>query len=417
MHIYFSGIGGVGLGPLANIALDAGCMVSGSDALENTITKQLAARGATIFLQQSGGELADLHKKKPVDWLVQTSALPENHPELLFATSAGIKITKRDGLLQYIIQQKNLKLLAVAGTHGKTTTTAMLIWLFQQLHIPISYSVGAELNFGPMGKYDKTSDYFIYECDEFDRNFLQFQPFIAAITNIDYDHPDTYKTENDYVQAFSQFAGQSQQVIAAQSTQKKLGLQPTNVYQKSLESSIQLPGLHNRQNAGLALSVMKKLSAASDQQLIDCVQKFPGTSRRFEKLADTIYSDYAHHPVEIAATLQLASELTNNIVVVYQPHQNIRQHLIKNDYKNCFKKAKKIYWLPTFLSREDESIAVFSPQQLSSGVDPKKIVFSHLDQNLWRAICQQSARNTVVIMGAGSIDNWVRQQLQAETSV
>ncbi|MGI8634991.1 MAG: Mur ligase family protein, partial [Segetibacter sp.] len=287
-----------------------------------------------------------------------------------------------------------------------------------QFDIPVSYSLGAELSFGPMGKFDASAKYFVYECDEFDRNFLQFQPFIAAITNIDYDHPDTYKTENDYVQAFGQFARQSQRVIAAQPTQKKLGLQPANGYQKSLESLIQLPGLHNRQNAALAISVMRQLSDATDQQLIDCIQNFPGSARRFEKLADSLYSDYAHHPVEIAATLQLVSELTDNIVVVYQPHQNIRQQLIKDDYKKCFKKAKKIYWLPTFLSREDESIAILSAQQLSSGIDQKKIVFSKLNQDLWRAICKQRANNNVVVaMGAGSIDNWVRRQLQAETSV
>src|SRR5690606_5798559 len=110
----------------------------------------------------------------------------------------GIKVAKRDELLARILHEKNLKLIAVAGTHGKTTTTGMMVWLLQQLGVPVSYSVGSTLSFGPSGKFDPKSEYFVYECDEFDRNFLHFHPYLSLITSVGYDHPDIYPTPENY---------------------------------------------------------------------------------------------------------------------------------------------------------------------------------------------------------------------------
>ena len=165
MNIYFSGIGGVGIGPLAQIAYDAGYEVQGSDANETPLTKQLEERGVPVALSQDGTFLQASHDKKPIDWYVYTAALPETHPELVLARSLGIKTAKRDELLAHIIKEKNLKLLAVTGTHGKTTTTGMLTWTLQQLGTPVSYSVGTTLSFGPSGKFEPDSEFFVYECD------------------------------------------------------------------------------------------------------------------------------------------------------------------------------------------------------------------------------------------------------------
>lgn len=192
MRIYFSGIGGVGIGPLAEIALDAGYDVYGSDREASPMTKSLQKRDVQISFDQSGDFLRSEHEKSPFDWFVYTAALPDDHPELVLAKQLGIKTGKRDELLAHIIADKKLKLIAVAGTHGKTTTTSMLVWAFQQLNIPASYSVGSTLSFGPSGRFDPASQFFIYECDEFDKNFLHFQPWLSIITSIDYDHPDTY---------------------------------------------------------------------------------------------------------------------------------------------------------------------------------------------------------------------------------
>jgi len=157
MKIYFSGIGGVGLGPLAEIAYDAGYTVIGSDMSKSLTTDELRKRGIEIEFNQDGSFLKSSHQDQPIDWFIYTSALPETHPELLLAKELGIKTAKRDELLAHIIKEKNLKLIAIAGTHGKTTTTGMLVWAFKLLNVPVSYSVGSTLSFGPSGMFDPES--------------------------------------------------------------------------------------------------------------------------------------------------------------------------------------------------------------------------------------------------------------------
>ena len=216
MRIYFSGIGGVGIGPLSRIALGAGYDVCGSDKSPSLITDELVAAGISVSFDQSGAFLQAEHDKTPFDWFVYTAALLEGHPELVLARKLGIKTSKRDELLAQIIADKSLKLIAIAGTHGKTTTTSMLVWVMQQLQIPVSYSVGSTLSFAPSGEFNENSQFFVYECDEFDRNFLHFSPEISVITSVDYDHPDTYPTEKSYLEAFHEFGEKSKKVIVWQ---------------------------------------------------------------------------------------------------------------------------------------------------------------------------------------------------------
>ena len=162
MHIHFSGIGGTGIGPLALIAKQAGYDVSGSDKQNSSYIEYLSKHGISdISIGQTGKEIDSLHVKKPIDWLVFSSSLLKenpNHPEIEMAKKLGIKISKRDEFLNMLLLEKNLKMIAIAGTHGKTTTTAMTVWLFKQLGVPVSYSVGAKLSFGDMGEYDSKSE-------------------------------------------------------------------------------------------------------------------------------------------------------------------------------------------------------------------------------------------------------------------
>lgn len=415
MNIYFSGIGGVGIGPLAEIASDAGYQVQGSDASEGLMTQALQSRGITVNIGQDGTFLQTMHDQTPIDWFVYTAALPDSHPELVLAQKLGIKTAKRDELLAHIIAEKNLKLIAVAGTHGKTTTTGMFVWALQQLGIPVSYVVGTTLSFGPSGKFDPASEYFVYECDEFDRNFLHFQPYLSLVTSIDYDHPDTYPTEQSYLDAFKQFGGQSKQLIAWQSEHGELFADHPDAWllQSSDVENLPLAGEHTRRNATLVVKALEKLDVGHGLAKQDAVSSFPGTDRRFEKLADNLYSDYGHHPVEIAATLQMARELSDSVVLVYQPHQNVRQHEIKDQYTDQFELAEKVYWLPTYLSREDPDLPILTPEELIQNIANKGLVqVADLNDNLWGAI--QKARDEdklVLCMGAGSIDEWVRQRL------
>lgn len=416
MNIYFSGIGGVGIGPLAEIAHDAGYEVTGSDLNQSLTTDELGNRGINISFSQDGLYLQKYHDQKPIDWFIYTSALPDNHPELSLARELGIRTAKRDELLAYLINDKNLKLIAIAGTHGKTTTTGMFVWAMQQLGVPVSYSIGTTITFGPSGKFDPSSEYFVYECDEFDRNFLHFYPYLSIVTSIDYDHPDTYPTEDDYLAAFRQFATQSNQVITWDNQHGELFNDSTNttiVESKTVNSSLKLAGEHNRRNATLVQIGLEKLGF--DQNTDQILSDFPGTNRRFEKLADNIYSDYGHHPVEIAATLELARELSDHVVLIYQPHQNIRQHKIRDQYTDQFELAEDIYWLPTYLSREDSNLPILTPEELIQNITNKNQVHViDFNDELWDVVKKAKTEGKLILfMGAGKIDGWLREKLAA----
>jgi len=413
MNIYFSGIGGVGIGPLAEIAYDAGYEIAGSDPTESLMIKELQQKNVAISTNQDGEFLKSRHVIKPIDWFVYTSSLPSDHLELTMAEKLGIKITKRDELIAYIIKDKNLKLIAVAGTHGKTTVTGMLIWTMKQLNIPISYSIGTTISFGPSGKLDPNSKYFIYECDEFDRNFLKFNPYLSLITSVDYDHPDTYPTIFEYLDAFHQFAKGSNQIISWNDQHEELFNNMPNVtmLDPSKINNLAIAGQHNRRNITLVQAGLNQLGF--NQNTDEILINFPGTSRRFEKLADNLYSDYGHHPIEITATLQMARELSDHIMLVYQPHQNIRQYKVRDQYTNQFEMAEVTYWLPTYLSREDPNLKILKPEELIQNITNKKTIhIVNFDDNLWQIIQDARKKGMLVIgMGAGTVDGWLREKL------
>lgn len=419
MRIYFSGVGGVGIGPLMEIAHDAGYDVVGSDIAESLMTKSLVQKGLEVNIGQNYSQIAQVYQKAQFDWVVYSAALSPNNPELVFAREHGIRTSKRDEFLSELLRQKNLKLIAVAGTHGKTTTTGLLVWCLQKLGIPISYSVGTTLSFGESGRYDPTSQYFVYECDEYDRNMLHFEPDYTIITSLDYDHPDTYPTKKSYVEAFVQFIEQSGYSFMWGKDRRNLDAPDIaasyEAYDELMDlSEFTLPGVHMRQNAFLVSRLLKRIhdETISAKQIQEAINSFPGTSRRFEKLADNLYSDYGHHPTEIAATLQMAREISEHIVLVYQPHQNIRQHEVRVDYTDCMQLAESIYWLPTYLSREDPKLEILNPEQLTDSlVNRASVNYAELNDDLWRNI-QTEIKNDklVLLMGAGSIDGWARQK-------
>jgi UDP-N-acetylmuramate--alanine ligase len=387
----------------------------GSDLVETLTTHELHERGFNLVIGQDGSFLRESHTKTPLDWFVYTAALPEDHPELMLAKELGIRTGKRDEFLAEFIKAHNLKLIAISGTHGKTTTTGMAVWTLKQLGIPISYSIGTTVTFGPSGAYEPGSEYFIYECDEYDKNLLHFEPFLSLLPSIDYDHPDTYPTEDEYKATFRQYIEQSAHTISWKKEIEYIG-QSVNDSIWALEASdvqpLNLKGEHNRRNGTLVLKALEYLAIGSTEKNQPALESFPGTDRRFEKIADNLYSDYGHHPEEIAATLQLARELSDHVVLVYEPHQNWRQHFIRDQYTNQFELAEKVYWLPTYLTRENPEQATLTPQELTVNLTNKdSVVYGQLDQALWNAI--QEAREAgclVLTMGAGTIDGWVREQ-------
>lgn len=430
MHIYFSGIGGAGIGPLSQVAFEAGYQVSGSDKQDSQYLHYLRKHGVTdVHVGQTYDAIAATHERTPIDWFVYTSALSIEHtdaPELQFCRDHNIKTTKRDDLINHILAEKELKLLAVAGTHGKTTTTAMLIWLLKQIGQPLAYSVGAKLSFGDMGTYQAGSEYFIYEADEFDRNFLAFHPHMSLITGIDWDHPDIYPTREEYEQAFREFIDQSKQVIAWQSDVMRLELTPQeridiiNDHDKTL-STLRLPGEVNRRDAWQVIQAVHRLTHMPVLALIEHMNAFPGLSRRFEQLVPGLYSDYAHTPPKIRGALQLAHELAGqNVVVVYEGLHNTRQHFIRDELRDLFDDTKHLYIVPSYLAREDPSLQLLQPEDISGLLNKptqSRTTPSVLDDTLKQRIeAHLTAGDLVLCLTAGggnSLDEWLRQQFSA----
>jgi UDP-N-acetylmuramate--alanine ligase len=413
---------------LALIAHKAGYQVSGSDKQQSPYVDYLKKHGVTnIHIGQSRQQIAEIHAGRAIDWFVYTSALPMEQPdapELLFCKENGIKATKRDEFLSSFLDEKNLKLIAVAGTHGKTTTTAMAIWLFKQLDIPLSYSVGAKLSFGDMGEFGPASEYFAYEADEFDRNFLAFHPYLSIITGIDWDHPDIYPTRQQYNDAFRQFLGQSQRSLLWDDDAARLGVQPEGKLQTlqsndpEINTMIKLPGMVNRLDAWQVVNAVHSITQKPWDELVGHINRFPGVARRFEQIAPNLYSDYAHTPPKIRGALQLAREVAgDNVVVVYEGLHNTRQHFIKDELKNLFEDVKKLYIVPSYLAREDPSLQQLTPQDLKNLLGERSQAHTQaasLDDALQATIRSHTEQGDLVLCitagGGNSLDDWLRRR-------
>ncbi len=426
MHIYFSGIGGAGIGPLAEIAYAAGYEVSGSDKRNSSYIEHLKKNGISdIYIDQSYEKIASVHKEHPIDWLVYSSALTieqPNAPEILFAKDNKIKVSKRDELINAIAKEKNLSLIAVAGTHGKTTTTALIVWLCYQHQLPVSYLLPAKTSFGPMGSYVKGSHYFVFEADEFDRNFLHFQPWLSVITGVSWDHHEVFPSRESYQQAFKEFISQSEQTLIWQddSAYLDLGEDDRVAIQNPSHPKIQnisLKGLYNRLDGWLALQTLLRICDDPIDQLIESVNLFPGLSRRMEQIVPNLYSDYAHTPEKIRGAMSVAREMaakTNqNVIVIYEPLTNRRQHYMINDYGDCFSGASQVYWVPSYLAREDPNQRILPPSELISHLsDPTIAVPAERNEDLKRTIDAHLNKGDMVVVmaggGGGSLDDWIR---------
>ncbi len=427
MHVFFSGIGGSGISSLALIAKEAGYEVSGSDARQSQYLEYLRKHGVTnTYVGLSREQIAAVHAKNPIDWYVYGSAQPldfPDNPEFKFCDDNKIKKTKRDEFLNEIIKSKQLKMVAIAGTHGKTTTTAMAIWVFKQLGIPVSYSIGGKIPFGDNGEYDPKSEYFVYEADEFDRNFLSYYPEHSLITGIDWDHPDIYPTRENYNEAFIEFIEQSNHVVLWQDDAERLAIESSAKFEilsrgdSNIDKYMKQLGRVNRQNAWQVAKSLESVTGANLNKLALILNNFPGISRRFEKIAKNLYTDYAHTPPKIHGALQLAHEVAgDNVVVVYEGLHNLRQHFIKDQLKDLFDGVKKLYIVPTFLAREDKNLKTLSPADLVNMLSEEARENSEpaeLDAKLAKNIKNHTASNDLVLClsagSGGSLDEWLRK--------
>lgn len=458
MNLYISGISGTGLGPLALMAKQAGFNVCGTDLTKGAIYDELIKAGIEVKIGPQDGSFLSEKIETGLDWFVYTSALKSDHPELVMACAKGIKCTKRDELTEYLVEKLGLKMVAVAGTHGKTTTTAMIVWAALKCGLPVSYIVGTTLGFAPSGAYEPSDKYFVYEADEYDRNFLRYHPWLAVIPSVSYDHPDIYPTQEEYLEAFSQFKAQSRKVLEYRASdgivEQNNGADNGTINGKFatcgiISDDFALAGQARRIDASLAATAISEMLAeekkanqeASEaesefgdskvepreesvqyddfakEQLVEILNDFPGVGRRFERISDSVYSDYAHHPEEIAATLGVAQDEKRRlgktgVVVVYQPHQNTRQHEVKDGYKKAFLGADKVFWLPTYLTRENERLEVLKPEDLIKIMDNNEVAEeAELGDDLEKKVREYLRDNyIVVLMTAGPADGWLREK-------
>lgn len=432
MHVYFSGIGGAGIGPLAQVAHEVGYMVSGSDKRESSYIEYLKKKGITdIHIGQTAAAIAKLHQAKPIDWFVYTSALTlenPNSPELQFCRDNNIKVSKRDEFLKAILDDKQLKLVAIAGTHGKTTTTAMVVWLLKSLGLPISYLLPAKTSFAEMGEYNSKSQYFVYEADEFDRNFLAFKPTISLISGVSWDHHEIFKTREDYQLAFQEFISQSRETYIWDEDADYLSVadQPHVTVLDSSSANIddlKVLGHYNRLDGWLAINAVSHMTGVKPADLVGTLNGFPGLSRRMERIRPNLYTDYAHTPEKIKGAVDTALEMieasgNRNLVVIYEPLTDRRQHYAKDTYKDCFNGVSQLYWLPSYLAREDKTLPVLSPKELITYLSDPSIARPMVKGNRLKEIIQEHlAANDMVVGIAGgggdSLDDWLRQEFAA----
>lgn len=349
--VYFIGIGGIGISALAKWAKAKGMEVSGVNDEESPATLDpLRELGIQVSLKAdvSAEALAE------VDLYVYSDAWTNRGPEILeSAKKTGKPVLSYAEALG--IFAKDYKVIAISGTHGKTTTTAMVADILIDAGFDPTVIVGSFVKKFNSNFKAGHSEYLVVEADEYNRHMLQLHPYIGAITNIEADHLDCYKDLDDIKKAFDQFLTQSENKILD--------------YEQYLDKVPKLfvPGEHNRKNAALAMAIAGMLGI-NENISKKSLKNFQGTWRRLEKRGVTeagtiVYDDYAHHPTEVRASIEALRELyptgDKKITIVFQPHLYSRTKALFNDFAKCFHGADKIILLPIYFAREspDESIS------------------------------------------------------------
>jgi len=387
-RVHFIGIGGAGMSGVARIMLDRGVVVSGSDAHDSPTLASLRALGATVQVGHAPGQVAD------VDTVVVSTAIRESNPELVEARRRGLRVLPRAAALAAVMAGQ--RAVTVAGTHGKTTTTSMLVVALQRCGADPSYAIGGTLPSGA-NAHDGQGDVFVAEADESDGSFVLYTPDVAVVTNVEPDHLDHYGTAEAVHAAFRAFLarvvptgvvvlcaddpGSSALVDTARErglTVRTYGESPAadvRVDELVLEGSrshfslladgaalgpvqMQVPGRHYALDAAAAITAGMALGFPS-AGLREGIAGFTGTRRRFELKGAAggvrVYDSYAHHPTEIVADLRAAREVAGagRIVVVFQPHLYSRTRFFAPDLGRALGLADEVIVMEVYAARED----------------------------------------------------------------
>ena len=381
-HVHFIGIGGIGISAVARMMLHDGKKVTGQDMQDGEVVQELRKVGAEITIGQSYENIP-----KDTDLIVYTIAIDNYDPELAkkIKEQTEIPVFSYPQMLDIISRDKYT--IAVSGTHGKTTTTAMIAQILCDTKndptvIVGSLLVGSKTNF-IAGK----SKYFVVEACEYRRSFLNINPKILVITNIDADHLDYYKDIEDIKNAFHELAMKVSEdgFIICNPDDKNISDVIKDVkakiinYQEFFDENLKLkiPGIHNKKDAAAAFAVAK-IIGIEKTEIEKALLNFPGTWRRFEYRGEILggvklYDDYAHHPTEISSTLEAFREIYSKkdgwkITVVFQPHLFSRTKLLLNDFAKSFVLADRIFLLPIYYAREEDDGSI-SSQILSDEIN------------------------------------------------
>ena len=383
--VHFVGIGGAGMSALAKILVEKGYNVSGSDVKESVMTGVLRDLGAKVFIGQRAENVQD------TEAIVVSSAIREENPEVVEAKRLGLKRLHRSDVNAFLIN--NSKGIAVAGAHGKTTTTSMLGVSLEYEGVSPSIIIGGEVDYlGSNAKLGK-SDYLVSEADESDGTFLKYYPYIGIVTNVENDHMDHYGTMENIIKAFTQFLNQIREdgwgvvcfdnenirnivknvnrKIISYAIDYKADYMAANIKADASGTSfdvmhngenlgtvkLNVPGRHNVLNA-MACVVTGITLGQTVAQMAEGLTMFNGAKRRFQTKGKAqgvwVVDDYAHHPTEIATTLKAARQTQpKRLVCAFQPHRYSRTQLLQKEYGSCFEGADLLVLTDVYSAGED----------------------------------------------------------------
>jgi len=440
-RVHFIGIGGAGLSAIARVLMEQGAEVSGSDLVLSPVAQALARDGARVFTGHRAENVGS------ADVVIVSSAVPLDNVEVLASRAAGIPVWKRP---EFLGQMMDGRLgVAVAGTHGKTTTTAMVAFILLEAGRDPTFIVGGQVSgLGTNGRAGK-GPLFVIEADEYDRTFLSLTPHVAVVTNVEHDHPDCYPTFADFRAAFDEFArlvprnglllagwddpvarelGEQRQAAGTAVAFFGLGkgaewraeeVRPNfagGVDFLALHEDavlglvrLRLPGAHNASNAMAALAVADFLEVPF-RVARAALTEFRGVGRRFEVKGEAagvvVVDDYAHHPTEIRATLQAARQRfpRQPLWAVWQPHTYSRTRTLLADFAQAFGAADHVIVLPIYAARETDTLGVSSADVVAAMEHRDARCAASSDEALVWLGTEVRPGDVVLTLGAGDGD-------------